>query len=123
MNPRIKQARPAPGYRLSLTIANGETGTYDCRPVLDLGVFRELRDEAYFRQARVEGGTVVWPHGQDICPDTLYQGADKPGKRARIVEESNDLDDMGAYDEAKSGPQDAIPFEQALREIQEGQDA
>jgi hypothetical protein len=22
--------------------------------------------------AKVEHGTVVWPHEQDICPDTLY---------------------------------------------------
>jgi hypothetical protein len=45
---------------------------YDCRPLLTFGVFGELKDEAYFRQARVVNGTVAWPHEQDICPDTLY---------------------------------------------------
>jgi len=40
--------------------------------LLACGVFRELQDDAYFRQVRAEGGTVVWPHEQDICPDTLY---------------------------------------------------
>jgi hypothetical protein len=34
----------------------------------------------------------------------------------RIVEELEELDDIRAYDEAKSGPQDAMPFEQAVRE-------
>ena len=38
----------------------------------------------------------------------------------RIVEELEELDDIRAYDNAKSGSQDAIPFEQAVREIQEG---
>ena len=26
---------------------------------------------------RVEGGTVVWPHEQDICPDTLYEDSER----------------------------------------------
>ena len=60
------------GPRLRITFTSGEQGTYDCRPLLDFGVFKELRDEAYFRRVRVENGTVVWPHEQDICPDTLY---------------------------------------------------
>ena len=72
MNPRVKAVRPCANYRLEIAFANGETGVYDCRPLLGVGVFRELQDESYFRQARAEGGTVVWPHEQDICPDTLY---------------------------------------------------
>ena len=35
-------------------------------------MFKEVADEGYFRQDRAEGGTVVWPHEQDICPDTVY---------------------------------------------------
>jgi len=81
MNPRVKRVEPAARYRLRLTFTNGETGTYDCRPLLDFGVFRELQDEAYFGQARVEGGTVVWPHEQDICPDTLYLDSERKPKR------------------------------------------
>jgi hypothetical protein len=44
---------------------------------LDFGVFRELRDADYFKQVRAEGGTVVWPHEQDICPDTVYEDSQK----------------------------------------------
>ena len=36
----------------------------------------------------------------------------------RIVEDLDELDDIRAYDEAKSGPQEAIPFQQAVREIE-----
>ena len=72
MNPRVIAVRPCAGYRLKLTFSNGETGTYDCRKLLTFGVFRELQDESYFRKVRAEGGTVVWPREQDICPDTLY---------------------------------------------------
>ena len=35
----------------------------------------------------------------------------------RIVEELEELDDIRAFDRAKAGPQDSVPFEQAVREI------
>jgi hypothetical protein len=41
----------------------------------------------------------------------------------RVVEELEELDDIRAYDKAKAGPQDALPLEQAVREIREGYDA
>ena len=77
MNPRVTAVRPCDGYRLKLSFANGETGIYDCQPLLGLGVFQELREDTYFRQVRAESGTVVWPHEQDICPDTLYLDSKK----------------------------------------------
>jgi len=77
MNPRVSQVKPISERRLLLTFTSGKKGVFDCRPLLEFGVFRELQEEAYFRQVRAEGGTVVWPHEQDICPDTLYEESDK----------------------------------------------
>ena len=37
----------------------------------------------------------------------------------QITEALEELDDIRAYDAAKSGPQNAVPFEQAVREIEE----
>jgi len=55
---------------------------------------------------------------------------DDKGKRAavllpieeweKVLEDLEELDDIRAYDKAKSGPQDAVPFDQAVREIEEG---
>ena len=39
-----------------------------------------------------------------------------------VLEELEELDDIRAYDEAKSGPQDSLPFGQAVREIREEYD-
>jgi len=72
MNPRVKSVAVTDEYKLILVFGNGETGEFDCSRLLDIGVFKELRNKKYFRQARVEYGTVTWPHEQDICPDTLY---------------------------------------------------
>lgn len=77
MNPRVAAVVPTHDYKLEIEFASGELGVYDCTPLLDFGVFQELRDVRYFQQARVEGGTVVWPNEQDICPDTLYEDSRK----------------------------------------------
>ena len=77
MNPRVRSVVARDDHKLEIEFQNGETGIYDCAPLLEFGVFQELRDVGYFKQARAEGGTVVWPHEQDICPDTLYEDAKK----------------------------------------------
>ena len=72
MNPRVVAVTPTDDFKLEITFTNGETGVFDCSSLLNFGVFKELRDLDYFKRAFVDGGTVVWPHEQDICPDTLY---------------------------------------------------
>jgi len=72
MNPRVSQVFPIDGYKLKLIFTNGEQGLYDCSPFLEFGIFKELKDKHYFNQVTVVDGTAVWPHEQDICPDTLY---------------------------------------------------
>ena len=72
MNPRISEISATDNYQLNLTFTNGEQGVYDCSLLLDFGVFKELKNKLYFKQAKAINGTVVWPNEQDICPDTLY---------------------------------------------------
>ena len=77
MHPRIAAVTPLDNYKISLRFTNGEEGIYDCAPLLDFGVFKELRNTSYFQRVSVSGGTAVWPNEQDICPDTLYVDAIK----------------------------------------------
>jgi len=72
MNPRVKEVESTDDYKLMLVFTNNEHGIYDCSSLLEFGVFKELQDKHYFKQAKVIDGTVAWPHEQDICPDTLY---------------------------------------------------
>lgn len=84
MNPRVQKVKPMKGYRLGLEFTNGERGIYDCTPLLDFGVFRDLREDGYFRRACVREGTVAWPFEQDIDPDTLYQDCLKSPALGRL---------------------------------------
>lgn len=81
MNPRVRKITPKDDYTLEIIFTNGEVGIYDCKPLLDFGVFQELKDIRYFKQACAADGTVVWPHEQDICPDTLYIDSEKVAMR------------------------------------------
>ena len=72
MNPRVKKVFANDDFTLTLEFQNGEEKVFDMRPYLDFGVFKELKNPSYFKQAETFMGTVSWPHGQDVCPDTLY---------------------------------------------------
>jgi hypothetical protein len=72
MNPRIKEVKTTDDYKLILTFKNNKKGIYNCKDLLNFGVFKEFQNINYFKQATVKYGTVVWPNEQDICPDTLY---------------------------------------------------
>jgi hypothetical protein len=77
LNPRIAEVEPHPDYSLTLTFENGERKRFDMTPYVGRSVwFEELRDWNYFSQARTDYGTVVWPNGQDLCPDTFYLGSE-----------------------------------------------
>jgi len=61
-------------YVVWLEFEDGTEGEVDLRNSLRGPVFEPLRDVDYFKQVRVdpELGTIVWPNGADIAPETLY---------------------------------------------------
>lgn len=67
----VKTVQPLPEHRILVELEDGRRGVFDLTPYLDHGVFRELRDPAYFNRVGVLHGAVTWPHEQDIAPETL----------------------------------------------------
>jgi hypothetical protein len=67
----VIEVEPLENYKLRVRLSNGRKGIFDMSPYLNKGVFKELKDPEYFRRVRVEYDTVVWPHEQDIAPETV----------------------------------------------------
>ena len=60
-------------YTYHIEFADGVRGDVDFSKYLDKGViFAPLKDQRYFKSAHVEGGTICWPNGADVSPETLY---------------------------------------------------
>ena len=71
----VTEVRPLPGHRLELTFEDGVRGIVEvARLVSFTGVFAPLADELEFARATLdpELGTVAWPGGADLAPETLY---------------------------------------------------
>jgi hypothetical protein len=56
-----------------LTFHDSTEGTVDFVEWLTGPIFEPLKDRSYFQQFFVDGGTVAWPNGADIAPETLYE--------------------------------------------------
>ena len=61
-------------HRLHLAFEDGAEGEIDLSSWCWRGVFEPLADPTYFRQVTLdeELGTIVWPNGADIAPETLH---------------------------------------------------
>jgi len=76
----VKQIEYRSGYRYLIVFDDGIRAVVDFSDYLERGeIFAPLRDLDFFRQATIEGGTIAWPNGADIAPETLYDKCEKTG--------------------------------------------
>ncbi len=71
--PSVIRAEYRGGYRIHLTFNDSSERTVDFSQWLEGPVFEPLKDAEYFGRFFIEGGTVAWPNGADIAPETLYE--------------------------------------------------
>lgn len=76
---RIREAKALDGFKLRLALTDGSEIERDVSRLLVGPIFELVRtDLAFFAKVRVEGGTVVWPNGADLCPDVLIWAGAPP---------------------------------------------
>lgn len=72
---RVVKAETCGAHSLDLTFRDGTRKRVDLLPLLEGPIFAPLRDPGYFARVELDpiAGTVVWPNGADIAPETLYE--------------------------------------------------
>ncbi len=73
--PTVVQANYQDGFRIRLVFNDGVDAVVDFSDWLSGPVFEPLKDPDYFARFFIDGGTVAWPNGADIAPETLHQRA------------------------------------------------
>ncbi len=71
--PQVVAAEHRGQYRIRLTFSDGRQKTVDFEQWLEGPVFEPLKDVDYFVRFFIDGGTVSWPNGADVAPETLYE--------------------------------------------------
>jgi Protein of unknown function (DUF2442) len=85
---RVVKAEVSGSHSLDLTFKDGTRKQVDLLPLLEGPVFQPLRDPVFFARVELDpvAGTVVWPNGADIAPETLHRlpaVTKSPGRRRR----------------------------------------
>jgi hypothetical protein len=87
--PSVIAAEYRGGYKIRLKFNDDTAKVVDFRKWLEGPVFEPLKDPEYFQRFFLEAGTVAWPNGADIAPETLYEDVGvrggRPNKRMQLT--------------------------------------
>ena len=81
--PSVIRAKYDGGFRIHVTFSDNVQSTVDLQSWLEGPIFEQLKDQSYFQRFFIDGGTVVWPNGADIAPETLYEAVKLAGAAQR----------------------------------------
>lgn len=75
MRPRAINVIPLENYKLLITFDNNEKKIFDVKPYLKFKQFENLKNIAIFNTVKIDGLSIAWINGSDICPDELYNNS------------------------------------------------
>ena len=67
MRPKAIDVKPLEDYMLLVIFENGEKKIFDVKPY--------LTHKALFNTVKIDGLSISWLNGADICPDELYNNS------------------------------------------------
>ena len=72
MKPKAIGVKALKDYKLEVVFEDGKKGIFDVKPYLEYIQFKDLKDEKIFNTVKIDGLSISWSNGADICPDELY---------------------------------------------------
>jgi hypothetical protein len=98
---RVVKAEACGEHSLDLTFKDGTRKRVNLHPLLEGPVFEPLLDPKYFALVELDrvAGTVNWPNGADVAPETLYELASEAkagAKRQSLTREAQRIGARGA---------------------------
>lgn len=72
MRPRAIEVEPLENYILKIKFDNGEIGKFDVKPYMKHKMFKQLKNIEIFNTVKIDGLSISWINGADLCPDELY---------------------------------------------------
>lgn len=69
----ITKAKYVSDYRLMLWFNDSTVRVVDFKPLLDGEIYTPLEDITYFKQFKIDCGTVSWKNGADFAPEFLIK--------------------------------------------------
>jgi Protein of unknown function (DUF2442) len=80
---RVTDVKVVGAHRLRVAFEDGARAEIDASHWVWRGVFEPLRDPDYFARVELDGqlGTLTWPNGADVAPETLHTWVTEERKR------------------------------------------
>lgn len=72
----VVKAKHVSGFIIATHFNDGAEKHVDISQWFKGPVFRALKDPKFFAKFFIEGGTLAWPNGVDIAPESLYEAVD-----------------------------------------------
>ncbi len=73
--PIVVHAEYQGDFRIRVVFNDDVDAVVDFSDWLSGPVFEPLKDPEYFSRFFIDGGTIAWPNGADIAPETLHERA------------------------------------------------
>lgn len=77
IEPNPIEVKPIENFWLYIKFEDGKEKVYDMKELIKkIPSYNKLKNYEYFKLVKIQGETVEWPNGEDVCPENLYYGSE-----------------------------------------------